>query len=435
MQNSHHQINVLRQPLLLLTAIYFVWLLAVLFLFGFTPTNDGMGYLEYASKCLAEGAPYPTAAIYHEVPFIWNIGIINFVELSLWLSGSIWPVLIVLCVMKAATALFTALTTKQLLGSRASIFCLLLFMLYPNNWGQSTMLSSEIPSTCLATAAIWIAVSKPTPRYFFLSGLLLALGNWFRPTAAIFLFSIIVFLLLFRRRTSLPRIASLLGGYALFIAVVGTSCYLRTGHFVYQARSYWFSMVDECYDGAPVAPHWNQPVWPEGYPRYIENHEQMDCFDYERIWKARSLDWLKDHKLQYLQKLPGRIYYMYQSDFDNMTAFLPDKSNSENNFITIPYRHLLSEANHLNAAQWLSLVCLVFYLAILTLAVICSFKQIRKKRYQQLFLPLFIVLGGTLALVLVMHGETRFKDPLMPYIFILAASIVQLKKIKTHESK
>lgn len=435
MQNSHHQINILRQPLLLLTAIYLVWLLAVLFLFGFTPTNDGMGYLEYASKCLAEGAPYPTPAIYHEVPFIWNIGIINFVELSLWLSGSIWPVLVVLCVMKAATALFTALTTEQLIGSRAAIFVLLLFMLYPNNWGQSTMLSSEIPSTCLAAVAVWIAVSKPAPGYFFLSGLLLALGNWFRPTAAIFLLSIIMFLLVCRRKSSLPRIASLLGGYALFIVVVGTCCYLRTGHFVYQARSYWFSMVDECYDAAPVAPHWNQPVWPEGYPRYIEHHEQMDCFDFERIWKARSLEWLKDHKLEYLRKIPGRVYYMYQSDFDNMTAFLPDKSNSENNFITIPYRHLLSEASSLSAVQWLSLVCFLFYLAILTLAVVGTFRQIRKKRYQQLFLPLFIVLGGTLALVLVMHGETRFKDPLMPFIFILAASIAQPKKIKTHESK
>lgn len=80
MQDSHYQVN---RPFFLLTAGYFLWLLAVLLIFGYTPTNDGEGYLEYARHCLQEGQPYPTTTIYNEVPFIWNIGIINLVELSL----------------------------------------------------------------------------------------------------------------------------------------------------------------------------------------------------------------------------------------------------------------------------------------------------------------------------------------------------------------
>jgi hypothetical protein len=46
---------------------------------------------------------------------------------------------------------------------------------------------------------------------------------------------------------------------------------------------------------------------------------------------------------------------------------------------------------------------------------------ITQARYDALFLPLLIAVGGSLLLVLIMHGETRFKDPLMPFIFMLAA--------------
>lgn len=398
---------------------------------GYTPTNDGVGYIELAQQCLAEHTIYPNTTIYHQEPFVWNIGIINLTELSLWLMGSITPLLVLLCALKAATALFLALTTRQLFSSQAAIVVLLLFMLYPNNWGQSTMVSSEIPSTCLAMAALWLAVkdygtdgshnSYNTYARYFLAGILLALANWFRPTAIIFIIAIALWLIVKRRNVCLTATASLLAGYALLILAVGTSCYLRTGHFVYQARSFWFSMVDECYDEAAVAPHWGQPVWPEGTPRYIENREGMDCFDYEKIWRERSLSYLKEHKLHYLTKLPGRLYYMYQSDYDNLPAFLEDKTKPENNYITLPFRHLLSEAGSLSRAQWLALICMIAYVALLLMAIAGTVMQLRQGHWQRLLLPLCVVVGGSLLLVLVMHGETRFKDPLMPCLFMLAA--------------
>lgn len=421
MQDRYREI--IRQPVFLLTAIYLLWLVAVLLFFGYTPTNDGEGYLDYASQCLAEGQPYPTVSIYHNqtIPFVWNIGIINLTELSLWLFHSIQPLLLLLCLMKALTALFLALTTERLFGRRAAMLCLILFIIYPNNWGQSTSISSEIPSTFLAVTAVYMAVCR---QRLFLGGLLLAVANWFRPTAPVFLVGIMAFLLFIDTKNRWRKTALLLAGFAVFVAVVGTSTYLRTGHFVYQARSLWFSMVDECYDGAATAPHWNQPIWPEGFPRYIENHEQMDCFQFEQIWRERSITWLKDHKIEYLRKIPGRLYYMYQNDIDNMAAFLNDKTNAENNYITLSFKNLLSEFHTLNGAQLLSLLTFILYACLLLLAVVGTINSLRHRQYQSLFLPLFIVVAGSLALVVVMHGETRFKDPLMPYIFMLASSSI-----------
>lgn len=419
MQDSLHKLNGGNRTLLAISAAYLLWLLVVLITVGYTPTNDGDGYLEYARYCLGEGSPYPTTSLYSNVPFIWNIGIINLCELSLWLTGSVVPLLVLLCVMKSATALFMSLTARHLFGRRVAVISLLLFVVYPNNWGQSTMLSSEIPSTCLAVVSVYLAVCR---RRMFISGLLLALANWFRPTAAIFLVSIVAYIVLCQRRGSLRRVLTMASGYVLFIAIVGTSTLLRTGHFVYQARSYWFSMVDECYDGAVVAPHWGQPIWPEGTPRYIDGHEHMDCFQFERIWRKRSMEWLSTHKLEYMKKIPGRLFYMYQSDYDNIPAFLADKSHADNNYITLPYRHLLSQIRTLSAAQWLSLVCMIMYIGLLVLACLGTISNIRRRQWHSLLLPLLIVCVGTMALIVVMHGETRFKDPLMPYVFIIAAT-------------
>lgn len=71
MQNSSNQLN---NTLFLLSAIYFLWLIAVLIIFGYTPTNDGVGYIEYAVFCLNQGQPYPSDTIFKVIPFIWNVG-------------------------------------------------------------------------------------------------------------------------------------------------------------------------------------------------------------------------------------------------------------------------------------------------------------------------------------------------------------------------
>ena len=84
MQNRHYQI----------TIVFLLWLLAVLFVFGYTPTNDTEGYIEYARICLAEHQPYPCQALFVGQPFIWNIGSINLVAASLWLFNSVYPLLL-----------------------------------------------------------------------------------------------------------------------------------------------------------------------------------------------------------------------------------------------------------------------------------------------------------------------------------------------------
>ena len=80
------------------TIAYLAFLLIILAIFGYTPTNDTDGYLEYAQVCLHQGEAYPCSTLIKGTPFIWNIGSINLIVFSLWLFGSFYPILVLMCI-------------------------------------------------------------------------------------------------------------------------------------------------------------------------------------------------------------------------------------------------------------------------------------------------------------------------------------------------
>lgn len=400
---------------------YFIFLIIILAIFGYTPMNDTDGYIEYANICLQQGEPYPCNALIKGSPFIWNIGSINLIILSLYLFGNIYPILILMCICKAWTACLIAKITQYLCNDKIAIATLCIYILYPNNWGQSTTLLSEIPMIFLALLSVYMILTQNKTYALFCAGIIMAWANWFRPIAVLFIISIFAYMMLFERKKNWRKSFIYLLGFSCMLIAFGTECYRRTGHFVYQCESFWYNMADDAYSGATPDPHFGQPLFPKGTPRYIENMQEKTCFECNEIWKERCMSWLLTHKMEYLSKIPYRLYYMYQNDIDNMSAFLPNKQNAENNYIVLPYRHIVQEIGNLTKAQYAALLCTIYYFLIIITAIFGMIYLIKKKLWKQSFLPIFIPIFGTLSLVLLVQGETRFKAPYMPFIMILSA--------------
>lgn len=450
MQNSHRTLKrtLSNNAYLIISALFLLLLIAILCIFGYTPTNDGEGYLDYARIALAEHQPYPSPKTILGQPFIWNPGIINLIILSLWAFQSLWPLLLTLCLMKALSAFLVAKIASKLFSHQTALIALFLYILYPNNWGQSTMLSSEIPMVFFTLLAVNLSLkNNNSPRLLqprrshiphqFLAGITLAIANWFRPVATIFLVALVLYHLLKRSRLLRPRrnptrpILHLLSGYILTILIIGTSCYLRTGYFIYQSDTLWFNMAEATYEKDPQ-PHYSTEMFPPGTARYIQDMQHKTAIECSHIWRQRSLKWLAKHPVQYLSKIPARLYYVYKNDIDNLSAFLPDKSNPAENYVTLPLKSIL----HLSktsltfregtAVASLAIITTIFYILLLISAIIATITSLRTNRHSPLStlnitLLLFIIIAGSLALVLAVHGETRFKAPFMPFIFILAA--------------
>lgn len=190
----------------IISIIYFVFLISVVCIFGYTPNNDTEGYIEYAKICLHNNQPYPCTATIIGQPFIWNIGIINLVETSIYLFGSIIPILPLMCLMKAITAFLTGKIAEILFNRKVGLTATLLFVLYPGNWGQSTFILSEIPMTCFALLSLYLLLKSNRRYLFFISGFTLCLANWFRGIALIFILAIIIYHLIFDRNNLLKKI-------------------------------------------------------------------------------------------------------------------------------------------------------------------------------------------------------------------------------------
>lgn len=414
----------------IIAATYYVALLLFLAIFGYTPTNDGDAYIEFAQACIQNKQAYPCLSLIIGHPFIWNIGAINLTALSLLWFDSLYPLLVLLCLLKALTILMIGKISQKLFSGKVAIIACLLFALYPNNIGQSTTILSEIPMICFALIALYMAISKEKLLYLFAAGFIFGLGNWFRPVAMVYMGTLILYYIFFIKKNWLKKSISLCLGYSLFIGIVGMECYHRTGYFTYQAESLWFNMAEATYEPS-VAPQYDTDPYPKGTIRYIENMDKMSAFECNDIWKERSIKWLKKHPLQYLKKVPGRLAYMYYNDMDNIPAFSLHKEQEENRFLTLPYRKLVHEIGNLSCLQYIGLLNMIYYVLLLFLAVGGSFLLVKKHDYQKAFVPLMIIIGGSLSLVIAIHGETRFKAPFMPFIFMMAA--IALSKIKLNK--
>lgn len=148
-----------------------------------------------------------------------------------------------------------------------------MFVLYPNNIGQSTTILSEIPMICFALASFYIAITQEKLLYLLIAGLTFGLANWFRPVAMVYMGTLILYYIFFIRKNWGKKCMSLCLGYVLFIGIVGMECYHRTGYFLYQAESLWFNMAEATYEPS-VAPQYNTDPYPKGTIRYIENMDK-----------------------------------------------------------------------------------------------------------------------------------------------------------------
>lgn len=414
--------------LAIIASTYCIALLLFLAIFGYTPTNDGDGYIEFAQVCIQSKQAYPCMPLIVGQPFIWNIGSINLTALSLLWFNSLYPLLIFLCFLKALTALLIGKIAHKLFSGKVAIIASIMFVLYPNNIGQSTTILSEIPMICFALAAFYIAITQEKILYLLIAGLTFGLANWFRPVAMVYMGTLILYYIFFIRKNWGKKCMSLCLGYVLFIGIVGMECYHRTGYFLYQAESLWFNMAEATYEPS-VAPQYNTDPYPKGTIRYIENMDKKTAIECNEIWKERSIEWLKEHPLQYLKKVPGRLAYMYYNDMDNIPAFSLHKDQAEDNFVTLPYKRLLQEIGNLSYLQYIGLFNLIFYVFLLLLAVKGSNLLIKRHDYQKVFIPMMIIVGGSISLVLAVHGETRFKAPFMPFIFMMAAVAISAIKL------
>ena len=398
MQDSHRQLSIV------LIVVFTILQLVILAIFGYTPFPDSDGYQILAYEALKYGEPYPVRALLNEYPFLWNIGSINITAASLALFHSVTPLLVVYALMKGITAwLFYALIRK-IWGSQTAFVALVIYLLYPANYGESTSLLSELPFMFFSMLGLYLSIVK---RMSFSGGMMLAVANWFRPMAIVFLLAMII-CFLFKWRKSLKLVL----GYLVMITIIGCATMHRTGLFLYQAKSGWMALMDYSSNSAEESLR-------------VQERNDWNVAQKDSAWQLLFIDWLKDHPAEYIHQMPEKLLKTYVSDNVNMCTFIPDKTDKDYMYEEVSMQTLMDDCPDFSAVQWLTVINLIIYSCI----IVCAFLSLFyfNKTY---LLPLGIVLIGTLVLLVVGHGETRFHIPFMPFFIMLSALFINKRLCK-----
>lgn len=397
MQNSH------RQLVVILIAFFTIAQLAILFIFGYTPYPDSEGYVYLAKESIHYQQFYPVRELINEYPFLWNIGAVNAVVLSLWLFHSVTPLLILYSIMKGATAWFLYDITKTLSGQKPALITLIIYILYPANYGEGTSTLSELPFMFFCMLALWFGINK---KWLVLGGVMLAVANWFRPMAVIFLVALTVYYFQQNRKKMLLPVI----GYTAMILLIGSVSFLNKGLFLYQAKTGWMALADYSSQHADISMD-------------VRNHQEWDVAQKDAQWRNIFIDWVADHPMDYVAQIPEKLVNTFISDNVNMCTFIPDKMEKEYMYEEVSMSALLHHFPHYTAVQWLTVYNLLFYYSLLLL-FICGLFYSSK---QLTLIPVTIITCGTLILIFFAHGEARFHIPFMPFVIMVSSLFVHKK--------
>lgn len=385
--------------------------IAIIFIFGYTPYDDSDAYIAIAKECVGSGEPYPIMGILYKMPFLWNIGAINAAVASLALTGSVVPLMVGYALLKGLTAALFYSLSKKLLGQKTAILCLLLYVLYPANYGESTTILSELPFMFFIMLGMWLAIVH---NRFFLAGLFFAFANWFRPLGIVFLLTLIIYIVYNRRDIFLHLSActrkdmflrlfapiSLLLGYVLMVCVIGFASMQRTGLFMYQAKTGWMNLACYCTNNSEEC-------------MAVRDNENWNVAQKDSAWHSMFMGWLKEHPGEYVSHMPLKVAETYVSDNVNLCAFAPDKR-----YEGVSLRTLIRQFPALSPVQWLTVVNLLFYYFLL-LTALYSLRRFSMKSH---LLPVSCIIIGTLMLMLIgFKGDARFHQPFMPFFIMLSA--------------
>lgn len=391
MQGCHREIKAI--------AAFTLLQLLVLCAFGYTPYPDSEGYIYLAKECIEAGKAYPVDL--HHIPFIWNIGAINAVYVSLKLFGSIAPLLVLYSLLKGITAWLLFRVCLELCSRRTADIFLLLYLLYPSNYGEGTSVNSELPFVFFIVLGLWLVVCW---RRWFAGAAMMGVANWFRPMGLVFLLATFVYAIIKEKRRKAAALAFC--GYLGMIVLIGGTTYLSKGHFTYQAKTGWMALLQYSTDEAGSGGELNTVP------------ETMDADTRNEVWRSRCLHWIAAHPAEYLRQMPKKLVNTYATDNTLMCAFLTGKASRPYLYSELSMNTLLHDFPRLSPVQWFTVYNLLYYYALLLLALVAVLTPSRRRTKLFLLSP---ILFGTALLLLAGHGESRFHIPFMPFIFMLAA--------------
>lgn len=274
---------------------------------GVEQRPDSCFYQELARRAATAGEWYPSALNIHD-DFIYAAGLVNVMIASLRLSGSLVPVMLLNLLLNLGIILMGARLARHYFGVRVAYIFTTMYALLYSTWWAAVPTVTEVPFLFLALLALCL-MHRRGVWWALAAGIALALANWVRPLAVIFLATGLV--VMWQRKARYRSYATLFVGLAATVALLGLGAKHTTGYFTPQATT----------SGVNLAIAYNEHSWGYLYVSLLEDTtnqvlhiEGRDSYTYaekDSIWRTRALHYMAAHPVKavaaFFLKVPGQF--------------------------------------------------------------------------------------------------------------------------------
>lgn len=297
---------------IILWSVFIIWValqtILVIKYWDMPNHDDALHYVNYAEDCIKLDTWYPAAHNEYDT-FVFGPGYVNWLILVRKVFGSYSFARALNLLMNVAMLFEVAFLARKWFDERVSRWASLLYMLTFSNLYLPIALLTDLPFTFLLLTSLVLATSRQLLP-LAAAGTLIALANWFRPLAAIFLLVILIHFIIQRRQWH--QYVALGLPLVLTVFIIGQAAKERTGHFVYQAVSGGYNLAMSSFDGANGLVNFNGFNNPENeiyLPKQPYSYMERDS-----LLKTASIQWILNHPAKYLSLLPVKIAALYCED-------------------------------------------------------------------------------------------------------------------------
>lgn len=370
--------------------------------------DDALLYQTLALRCIENVSWYPFAGnLYDE--YIFGPGYVNLLIGVYRLTGTFASVCILNLLLNIFLLFEIFVLGKRLFGEKVAYISVLLYMCMYSNAYMPIAPLTDLPFTFLLLSALLLGMDKRLLPVMA-AGVLLALANWFRPLAVVYLITLLVYYVVHKRRWS--SYAALLIPLVLCVCLIGLSTKNRMGYFVYQSTTGGVNLAMSASDKATGTINF-AGLLDSSTSVYLPPSQSYTFADRDRLLKEGSIEWISKHPVKYVSLFPVKIALLFCEDT------WPERVKPGMGFGTILPQIKGDKVALVELGVTVFMKSLVYYLALFFFMYYLWKNRRRLFKVENIFL-LIPLLGTAMTIVVVV--TSRYHYPYLFMITIYAAS-------------
>ncbi len=393
--------------------------LIVVFVWGNQQYSDAQSYINLAIHSLSKNTIYPNKDnIFSD--YIFAPLFVNYIALVLSIIKNVKVLMVMNVLFNLIVAVQIHKFCKNTLGLKFANITLILYCLYPLNYGSNLFVLTELPFMAFTFYILNRIIFNYGYKNALITGIIVGISNGVRPYLPLFIVLFICSLAIhyFKEKVKLTNLlkqgALFMAGIAMMITIFGALSYRNMGYFVFQSTTAGTNLIMGANPDADGS--YNGEVFDEGKIGHITN--DMTFKERDSFWKAQSIKWIKEKPLDYFLLIPKKLFFLYATDLHSLGYFHPKGFTSVQGR---PYieNNLIKPFPRLTFFNYFLIFCQLLYMVILLVSCIGIVYAIKRKDIPYLMLLSYIILGT--ALILLIVGGSRYHYPFMPAFIVLAS--------------